>query len=106
TKSIWSRMFRHLECVGELERIDRLFGDGPMLPMLAKAVIDAVGVRDLPYTDVPRICSALYMLKEFWRERLLMALIDDAISCIKNEVGRPPLIHGQSRVAFFYDRAA
>jgi hypothetical protein len=93
------------DCVGELERIDRLFDSKRTLPMLAKVVIDRIGVRELPYTDIPLICSALYRLKEFWREKLLMMLIDDALRCIKREVERPRPLPSLSKAAFFYGQA-
>jgi hypothetical protein len=89
TISIWDRLLRHLECHNELERIDRVLGDDRLLPMLATAVLDRIGVRDLPYTDVPAICSALYALKEYWREKLLTILLDDALSCIKTQLAAP-----------------
>ena len=64
--------------------------------ILGQAVIHRIGVRDLPYTDVPLICAALYVLKEFWRERLMTEAIDGAIRCIKKEVERPDRATGDT----------
>jgi hypothetical protein len=85
-ESVSDRFDRNIWGGDELERIDRLFDSKQTLPMLATAVLDRIGVRELPHTDVPKICTALYTLKEYWREKLIMALMDDVISNITKQL--------------------
>ena len=49
-----------------------------LLGKLGTAVIERIDVRDIPYRDVPLLCSGLWLLKEYWREHLLKGAIDEA----------------------------
>ena len=104
------RRFARNICSGEeLAAIDKLFHRTfperrDAITKLASAVTESVGVRDLPYTDVPLIRSALYALKEFWREKLLMRAIDGLVRCISRQAHEPRPIASLSRAAFFYDQ--
>ena len=82
-ETIQERLLRTLCTRDELQRLMKLFSEAlperpDLLTILGHAVTERVGVRDLPYRDVPLLCSALYLLKEHWREHLLEEQIDAA----------------------------
>jgi hypothetical protein len=46
-------------------------------------VTEHIGIRSLPFREVPLICSALYLLKEHWRYYLLEDAIDAAVGHLR-----------------------
>ena len=81
------RQWRKLASWNEWLRLQRLFRealpeDSGVLADLGRAATERIQVRMLPYQQVPLICSALYLLKEYWREVLLMEAIDGATGII------------------------
>lgn len=104
-ETIAERLFRNIASGDELLSIDWLFREAlperpDLMVILGQAVVNRLSVYEMPYTDVPLICSALYILKEFWRERLLARAINDAIGCIAQEIRRPARnTGGESRTA-------
>jgi hypothetical protein len=104
-ETIAERLFRNIATGEELLNIERLFTKAlPQRPdlmvILGQAVINRVSVYELPYRQHDLICSALYVLKEFWRERLLARFINDAVECIAKEIGGSERITGgESRSA-------
>jgi hypothetical protein len=88
------RFNRNIYAADELTEIDRVFTkafpEHPYLMAFLVCVVEnPIAVRHLPHTDVPLICSALYTLKEFWREKLLTEAINSAVRCIKKELAEP-----------------
>ena len=104
-ETIAERLFRNVTTGEELLNIERLFKKAlperpDLMVILGQAVINRLSIHELPYTDVPLICSAIYILKEFWRERLLARAINDAVGCIAQETRRPARnAEGESRSA-------
>lgn len=82
-ETIAERQWRKLASWSEWLRLQRLFMEAlpeypDALADLGRAATERIPVRKLPYRQVPLICSALYLLKEYWREVLLKESIDDA----------------------------
>jgi hypothetical protein len=81
------RQWRKLASWSEWMRLQRLFREAlpehsGLLADLGRAATERIPVRMLPYQQVPLICSALYLLKEYWREVLLTEAIDVATGII------------------------
>jgi hypothetical protein len=81
------RDWRKLASWNEWLRVQKLFRDAlpeypDALADLGRAATERIPVKRLPHRQVPLICSALYLLKEYWREVLLMETIDDATGII------------------------
>src|SRR5688500_12554400 len=76
SESISERLWRKICTRDELKRLVRLFEQAlpersDLVVLLGQAVVERINVRDIPYREVPLICSALYLLQEYWREYLL-----------------------------------
>jgi hypothetical protein len=71
-------MFGNHELPLEQLFLEALPEEPDLLGKLGVAVIERIDVRDIPYRDVPLICSGLWLLKEYWREHLLRGAIDEA----------------------------
>lgn len=87
------RIHRWLDAGNELKQLQQFFKRAmPEKPelflMLCRTVLDRIDVREIPYSYVPTLCSALYLLKERWREQLLEGMIDDAVSISMGESKR------------------
>ena len=94
----WTRDHRNRLVYAELGWLARLLEGAfpaqacPMVPcvllQMCWVATVRIEVQELPHKEIPFIVSAMYVVKEAWRERLLETAIDDAINRQINAITR------------------